>query len=567
MTEGFGTFQVESPQNGGQCTSAPPEQSKYTVAQLTIQTLENWGVSQIFGKSSYSDSGLIDALSDQQDNGGINYYELRQEATAAFACSAYGKLTGRPAACLAASGSNASNLLSSLWDANVDRAPVIALTGPLSQLVSAPSVFHEVDHVNALGKIAQFSQTVHHNSRHAEIANLACKSAILNRGVSHLIFSPDIAKKELSKSSIAGSPTGRLPSQNISPPNDALTEAIQLLREAERPVIIVGHGARGRMEAVIQLAEQLRSPVLTTFKGKGLIPDHHPLAGGVLSRSGTSIANSLMDSSDSLLVFGASFSPETGIRDDLPTVQVDYDLKALARSCAIDVPVWGEIGVTAQALSDDFLGDMWTEDQTAAIASHRQDWQQKQARLAQPHSPHTIHAGPLFNILSEKVDNDAIITVDLSSQTAPFGQYFVSQKQTILLSGHSGSVGFSFPAAMGAWSATQESEADLMGRQVVSISNVAGFKPYLDELATAVDYQMNITHILLRTEDEQEGTPAPLAVKNWKQQQSQPQPLLTIVEESGALSLQASDSTELAGVLEQALKHNGPAVVEVITRP
>jgi hypothetical protein len=127
-----------------------------------------------------------------------------------------------------------------------------------------------------------------HDSRHTELMNLACKSAILNRSVSHLIFPDEVPKRELAEQQQAGTPEGRLPSRNIAPPEDALNAAIDLLRKSKRPVIVVGHGARYQMETVVTLAEQLKAPVITTFKAKGQISDSHPLAGGVLGRSGNS---------------------------------------------------------------------------------------------------------------------------------------------------------------------------------------------------------------------------------------------------------------------------------------
>lgn len=186
-------------------------------------------------------------------------------------------------------GPGATNLLTGLWDANVDRAPVLALTGQVETQVLGPGAFQEIDQTGAFGKVAQWSQTVLHNSRHTELMNLACKSAILNRGVSHLIFPDEVPRQELEGILQAGTPDGRIPSRNIAPPEDALNAAIALLRKARRPVIVVGHGARFQMDSVITLAEELKAPVITTFKGKGLISDAHPLAGGVLGRSGTPV--------------------------------------------------------------------------------------------------------------------------------------------------------------------------------------------------------------------------------------------------------------------------------------
>ncbi|MGB1309742.1 MAG: thiamine pyrophosphate-binding protein [Leucothrix sp.] len=524
------------------------DQHTNTVGDLMLETLSNWGIQQAFGVAGPSNSSLIDSL---QTQGKITYFEVSRESAAAFAVSAYGSLTGRPAACFAMSRFGSTHLLSALWDANVNRAPVVALTGqvtPKSDSYNQPFFKHYSNE-----NVAQWSQTVGYNSQHTELANLACKNAILNRGVSHLIFPDGTPRLALKGPMQAGSPRGRLPSQNIAPPQDALQDAIDLLRDSERPAIIAGHGARDRMEAVIQLAEQLRAPVITTFKGKGLIPDNHPLAGGVLGLGGSPVASELVNEADALLVFGASFSQHTGISADRPTVQVDYELAALAKSHPIDVPVWGEIGVTAQALSDDFLGDMWTQDQTASIAAHWETWRQTKRHQALSTDENALNTAILFETLSEAVNPDAIITLDVDETTDTFGHYFECVEQSILMSGHPDSDGFAFPAAMGAWSATQENDLKFKDRQVISISGDIGFDRHLSEIHTAVKYKMNITHVLIKQEtdglDEQINLPD--------------HSFADYAELCGAMGLLANDKAALDTALAQALAYDGPALVEV----
>ena len=162
------------------------------MTDVMAETLTNWGVRNVFGMVGHSNLGLADALRRQSVAGRLRYVGVRHEGAAAFACSAYGKLTGRPAACLSIAGPGATNLLTGLWDANVDRAPVIALTGQVDTQVLGAGAFQEVDLSAAFGKVAQWTQPVLHTSKHAELANLACKSAILNRGVSHLIFPDEV---------------------------------------------------------------------------------------------------------------------------------------------------------------------------------------------------------------------------------------------------------------------------------------------------------------------------------------------------------------------------------------
>ncbi len=146
------------------------------------ETMVNWGVRHVFGMVGHSNLGLADALRRQEEAGKLTYIGIRHEGAAAFAASAYGKLTGRPAACLTIAGPGATNLLTGLWDANVDRSPVLALTGQVDTQVLGPGAFQEVDLSAAFGKVARWTQPVLETSKHAELMTLACKHAILAAG-------------------------------------------------------------------------------------------------------------------------------------------------------------------------------------------------------------------------------------------------------------------------------------------------------------------------------------------------------------------------------------------------
>src|SRR4051794_30988247 len=291
-----------------------------TVTDLMAETMVNWGVEHVFGMVGHSNLGLADALRRQEALGKLTYIGIRHEGAAAFAASAYGKLTGRPAACLTIAGPGATNLLTGLWDAKVDRAPVLALTGQVDSQVLGPGAFQEVDLSGAFGSVAAWSQPVLRDSKHVELMNLACKSALLERDVSHLIFPDEVQTLPATEGVEPGAPRGRITPLEIAPPEEAMRDALRVLRAAKRPVIIVGHGSRFHMEQVTALAEQLGAPVITTFKAKGQIGDDHPLAAGVLGRSGTPVASWVMNEADLLLVLGASFSNHTGIYAGHPII-------------------------------------------------------------------------------------------------------------------------------------------------------------------------------------------------------------------------------------------------------
>ncbi len=541
----------------------PPAEHERTVSDAMVETLVNWGVTHVFGMVGHSNLGLADAIRRQEEAGNLTYVGIRHEGAAAFAASAYGKLTGKPAACLTIAGPGATNLLTGLWDAKVDRSPVIALTGQVEEQVLGPGAFQEVDLASAFEPVAAWSQTVLPASKHTELASLAVKNALVKRDVAHLIF-PDDVQTIPARDVEAATPEGRMGADEISPPPDALAKATEMLRGSKRPVIIVGHGARERMESVIAIAERLGAPVITTFKAKGQIPDDHPLACGVLGRSGTPVASWLMNEADLLLVFGASFANHTGIYPGHPIIQVDFDPMQLGKFHPVACPVWGEVGVVADALLRELEGDeLANSDQAGDVAGRKAIWAAEKISRAGDDRGHGVASAAVFASLSQLTPDDAVIAVDVGNNTYSFGRYFESKgTQRVLMSGYLGSIGFGYPAAIGAWAATQG------GRPILAITGDGGFGQYMAELTTAVKHEMNITHVLLNngqlgkiSKEQRAGR-----WEVWQTSLTNPN-FAEYAELCGALGIRVTQASELDGAIARALAHEGPAMVEVVADP
>jgi thiamine pyrophosphate-dependent acetolactate synthase large subunit-like protein/nitrite reductase/ring-hydroxylating ferredoxin subunit len=555
--DGIDRFEVELRADGVYVGVPEEEMRVRTVSDVMVETMVAWGVKHVFGMVGHSNLGLADALRVQEEAGNLTYIGIRHEGAASFACSAYAKLTGKPAACLSIAGPGATNLLTGLWDAKVDRAPVLALTGQVNTQVLGPGAFQECDLAAAFAPVAAFSQTVLSESRHAELVNLALKHALVESDVAHLIF-PDEVQTLPSERSASG-PEGRVPRRQIAPPRESLDEALAMLNEAQRPVIIVGHGARFEMEGITALAEQLGAPVVTTFKGKGQIADDHPLGCGVLGRSGTPIASYFMNAADLLLVFGASFSNHTGITPKIPTIQVDYDPMALGRFFRVAVPLLGEIGVSCGLLAEGVSESARHVDRRPEVAERWRIWREEKARRLEDDRGKGVSSAAVFEAMTRLVPEDAVIAVDVGNNTYSFGRYFECKRQSVLMSGYLGSIGFGFPAAMGARAAAPE-------RKTVCVSGDGGFGQYMGELTTAVKYGMDITHVLLNNSELGKISKEQRAGEWDVWQTSLHNPSFAEYATScGALGIRVTDRSELDDALQRALDHDGPALVEVIT--
>ncbi len=537
-----------------------PKRSSWTVSHVIAETLVDWGVDTVFGMVGHSNLGMAEAIRIQEGRGKMRFFGIRHEGAAAFACSGYAKASGKPAACLAIAGPGATNLLTGLWDAKVDRAPVIALTGQVQTQVMGPGAFQDIDLASAFEAVARFSQSVLPDSDHAELASLAVKSATVERDVAHLILPDEVQVLDAGQAG-PGRPEGRIARSAIAPPKSALDLALYRIARAERPLIVVGYGAREGMAEVTALAEALNCPVITTFKAKGFIGDDHPLGGGVLGRSGTPVASWLMNESDLLIVFGASFSHHTGIDARKPTIQVDFDRMALGKFHGVDEPVWGDIGVTAALMRDGLPAAIACSDQRPALAERWRLWRAEKASRAEKDNGQGLNSAVLFERLAEAVPADAILSVDVGNNTYSFGRYFECQAQSVLMSGYLGSIGFGFPAAMGAWAADS-------GRKVVSISGDGGFGQYMGEFTTAVKYGMNITHVLLNngelgkiSKEQRDGE-----WKVWQTALHNPS-FADYAKISGGAGFRVERPEQLAETFAAALATEGPSLVEVMTDP
>ena len=530
-----------------------------TVSDVMVETMVNWGIKHVFGMVGHSNLGLADAIRRRCEAGDLTYIGIRHEGAASFAASAYGKLTGRPAACLSIAGPGATNLLTGLWDARLDRVPILALTGQVNLQFLGPGTFQEVDLAAAFEAVACWSQTVLQTSNHSELMSLALKNAIQKRDVAHLIFPDKVQEAPVQEGTLASGPEGRLTPVEISPPPASVEKAVHMIRKAERPVIIVGHGARLCMKPVTEFAEHFNIPVITTFKGKGLIPDNHPLGCGVLGVSGTPVARWFMNKSDLLIVFGASFSQHTGIRKDRPTIQVDLDPMIIGKFHPVTTPVWGEIGTSVDLFMNKLADEKPKFDPRDELASHWQKWREEKKKRETFDHGKGINSASVFAAMNRHLPENAVVALDVGDNTYSFGRYFECRSQSILMSGYLGSIGYGYPAAIGAWAAAQD-------RPVFAVTGDGGFAQYMGEMTTAVKYGIPVKHVLLNNselgkisrEQRAEGKPV------WSTSLHNPD-FSKYAENCGALGIRVHDRSQLDDGLKQIINHDGPAMLEIMT--
>ena len=271
--------------------------------------------------------------------------------------------------------------------------------------VFGPGAFQDIDLKSAFDAVSRFSQPVLSSSNHGELMSLALKNAIIERDVAHLIFPDDV--QTLPSEAPAKGPEGRMGGRVVSPSDEDLAKAAKMINAAKRPIIVLGYGAVEARDKVIALAEKLGAPVLTTFKGKGLIADTHHNAAGVLGRSGTPIASWFMNESDLILSLGSSFGNHTGIDRSKTIIQVDFDPMQLGKFHPVALPIWGEIGAFCDAISGNVSKASGAADQISELVERWKIWRaEKETRLAETRGK-GVHSAAVFKALTELAPHEA----------------------------------------------------------------------------------------------------------------------------------------------------------------
>lgn len=530
-----------------------------TISDVMVKTMTNWGVNRVFGMVGHSNLGFADAMQRAEKKGDLIYFGVRHEGAASFAASAYGKLMGKPAACFSIAGPGGTNLTTGLWDAKVDKAPILALTGQVATQVIGTGNFQEVDLVQAFNTVAEFNHSVQAGSKHADLMSLAIKHAILKRDVSHLTF-PDEAQEKLAGDEKPQSPEGRITPLTITPPKESLDKAVKLIKNAKRPVIIMGHGSRFHKEQIIAFAVSLNAPVLTTFKGKGLIADNHPLGCGVLGRSGTPIASWFMNEADVLLVIGASFSNHTGITDHISTIQIDFDPLALSKFHPIEAAVWGEISTTVELLKTALKGNTKSVDQRSEVADRWKIWKAEKKKRLNEELGNGVSSSAVFETLNKQAPENAVMCVDVGNNAYSFGRYFEARQHDFLMSGYLGSIGFALPASMGAFAAVGDT------RPIIAVAGDGGICQYLAEITTLVKHEMPVKIIVLNNNELGKISKEQRAgnFEVWQTNLVNPN-FAEFAKSCGAWGKQIISKDELEEAMKELFKYRGPALLEIYT--
>jgi len=525
-----------------------------TVSDILIKQIAAWGVKYVFGIPGTSSLGIIDAI---RKSNKIKYIQVRHEQTAAFMASAYGKLTGNVAACLSIAGPGATNLATGLYDAKLDHSPVLALTGLVARQLIGPGSFQEIDQHSFFEPICVFNKVLMSEDQTTKLATLAIKHALIERGVSHISIPNDVQKLPYNTKILPLE--GRIPNKAISPSPFLIKKSALIIDRSKRPVIISGFGALKSGDALQKFAEKITAPIVTTFRGKGVIDENHELYVGSHGGIGSTSASSLVQNSDLLIVIGSSFSEMTQIPQKR-MIQIDIDPMMIAKNYPAEVGLWGNSCELIPALTN-AVSEKKNDKYLAEIRRLKKEWLDLLEEEADS-TKKPIRPPYIIKVLNEKLSEDAVISLDIGENSWWFGRnFFMKKNQKMVMSGYIASMGTGLPGALTAKLIYPE-------KQVVCITGDGGFSMVMGDFLTAVKYKLPVKIFLFNNRQlgmimqEQKVEVYP----NW-QTDLYNCDFSDYAENCGGIGIKVTNPKHLPAAVEKALSVNEPVIVDIDTDP
>jgi pyruvate dehydrogenase (quinone) len=396
------------------------------VADYVLKRLREWGVHRIYGFPGDGINGFLGAL-DRAD-GDPEFIQTRHEESAAFMACGHAKFSGPDTVgvCMATSGPGAIHLLNGLYDAKLDHVPVVALVGQQKRLSLGASYQQEVDLQVLFKDVSEFVQYCMEPAQARQLVDRALRIALDRKGVATLIFPNDVQEENAVESpprmhgSVFTSVGYKRP--RVLPHESEIQHAAEILNEGERVAILVGQGARGATDEVIEVAELLGAGVAKALLGKDVLPDDLPWVTGSIGLLGTRASYELMDGCDTLLMVGTSFPysewlPKEG---QARCVEIDLDGRMMGIRYPVDVQLVGDAKETLTALLPHLVRKedrAWREEIEKAVDRWWRVVEEQALMPADPMNPQRVAWE-----LSQVLPDDAIITADSGSSTNWFAR-------------------------------------------------------------------------------------------------------------------------------------------------
>ena len=525
-----------------------------TTADLMAETLIHAGVKRIYGVVGDSLNGFTDALRRLKV---IDWVHMRHEEGAAFAAGAEAHLTGELAVCAGSCGPGNLHLINGLFDCHRSGVPVLAIAAHIPSTEIGSDYFQST-HPEALFKeCSHYVELVSNPNLLPQILNRAIRVAIAKRGVAVVVIPGDIALKPAT----AAVANWLVPARPVVRPADPEIDKLAgMLNGAEWVTLFCGAGCAGAHDEVVALAGLLKAPIVHSLRGKEHMEWDNPYDVGMTGLVGFASGYAAMKNCDTLLILGADFPYRQFFPEQATIAQVDIRPEALGNRCPLELGLIGEVKETLALLTPKVVHKSDRSHLDAALADYRRA--RKALDDLAESGPHTQHIHPQYvtRVVSELAAEDAVFSCDVGTPIGWTSRYLkVNGKRRIVGSFNHGSMANAMLHAIGAQKA-------FPGRQVISMSGDGGFTMMMGEFVTLLQLNLPVKIIVLNN-----GTLGFVELEMKAGGFLDTQVALTnpnfaaMAEAMGIKGIRVEKPQDLPGAIEQALRHRGPVLVDVVS--
>ncbi len=537
-----------------------------TGGEVLVEVLMDWGVDLVFGLPGDGVNGVIEAFRKNQDK--IRFIQVRHEEAAAFMACGYAKYTGKLGVCVATSGPGGIHLLNGLYDAKLDKQPVLAITGLQFHDMVGTHTQQDVALDKLFMDVCVYDERIMGPDHVENVTDLAVRTALAYKGVSHLTIPVDFQEQETSrrrrsKRNVPHHTSHVYAPLPTMPPSHELQRAADILNEGKKVVILAGRGAIGARHELEQAAETLGAPIVKALLGKCAVPDDSPYTTGSIGLLGTKPSQEAMEECDTIFIVGSAFPyiefmPKP---DQARGVQIDLDPQQIGLRFPVEVGLVGDSRQALQALIP-LLKNKTDKSFLRKAQDGMKDWwdlmEQRGTRRDKPMKPQVVAWE-----LGRRLRNDAIVSCDSGTIATWWARQIpVKEGQMHSLSGNLATMAPGLPYTIAAQAAYPD-------RQCVAFVGDGGFSMLMADFVTAVKYQLPIKVVIIKNNT--------LGQIKWEQMvflgnpeyvvDLHPIDFAAFAHACGGVGFTVEDPEDCGRIMEEFLNAPGPAVLQAVVDP
>lgn len=526
-----------------------------TVADILVATLDQIGVKQVFGLIGDSLNPLADAVR----RSSIEWIGVRHEEGAALAAAGQAKLTGRLAVCAGTTGPGSTHLVSGLYEAARDHAPVLALSGDMPRKMQGIDYIQTTDPNLLFRDVSLYTETISTPEQAPHVIHQAIAAAYAGRGVAHLTIPADVMNAEV-KNGVSSIETLKSGSE-FAPSHEDIIEVVRRINRVDDVLIMCGAGCHGLTEELRALSYQLKAPLIHSVKGKDIMPYDEPCWMGGIGMIGTKAAYHAVMHCELLLMVGTDYPYSEFLPTHGNVIQIDERPEVLGRRAPTVLGVVGSARPTLKLL----LKHLAPKNKTTffdKVAQERKSWDEMLNRQADlTRSKDRIHPQAVARVVSDLAKPDAIFVLDTGLNTLWSGNWIRQNgSQRMIGSFNNAAVGTALGQANGIQTLDRS-------RQVIALCGDGGFNMLMGEFLTAVHHKLPIKIIiynnscfgLIKLEAESMGLPP------YDEGIDFPNPdFAALARACGGYGFTAKKPNDLHAAISDAFSVDGPAIVDAV---